>query len=154
MILGNATLQVGLFCVVGLLNTLIDFAIYNVLARPPFRLSRIKSNLVSTTMAMGFSFTVNLVFVFSPLHTMLQSRVPKFFVVTLISLYGLQTAVIYLLSQVYTVPARLALKCARRFHFTQSVPDDLIVRNAVKLFATIASLIWNFVWYKYYVYAN
>src|SRR5215211_7535117 len=57
-------LQLAFFCLVGALNTLIDFAAYNLLAGKRFRWRRVPANVVSGTIGMLFSFFMNLFFVF------------------------------------------------------------------------------------------
>ncbi|HJN82340.1 MAG TPA: GtrA family protein, partial [Verrucomicrobiota bacterium] len=58
----STPLQITLFSLIGALNTLLDFVIYNLLTK---KLSRIPSNILSTSVAMAFSFSANF-FVFQP----------------------------------------------------------------------------------------
>ena len=32
--------------------------------------------------------------------------------------------------------------------------DDFVARNTCKVLAVVTGLIWNFVWYKFFVYAD
>lgn len=153
-LIGTTLVQVSLFCLVGVANTLVDFVIFNLLSRAPERFSRIKANIVSTTVAMTFSFTANLVFVFTPHHDLLVTRTTRFLLVTLTSLYILQNVVIYLASSVVTTPLRAMHAVAIRFRCLRKMKRETIERNIAKLLATAASLVWNFLWYKFYVYAG
>lgn len=146
--------QIVLFGVVGVLNTALDFLLYNLFTRPPLRLSRIRANLCSTTVAMAFSFAVNFLFVLQPDTPQVPERALKFIAVTAFSLYIIQSFVIYLASTVWLAPVRLVIHMARLWPSTRCLTDEFIGKNTVKLLATVCSLIWNFFFYKYFVYVN
>ena len=48
--------QFLLFCAVGVITTVVDFAIFNLLTRPAVGWRRIPANIVSVTVAMAWSF--------------------------------------------------------------------------------------------------
>ncbi len=144
--------QIGLFIVVGLGSTLVDFAVYNLLTGKPFRWSRIRANLVSTTVAMTFSFTINLLLVFPPDKFSLLNRAIKFALVTACSLYLIQSIVIYVATNVWKWPVAIAVAVAKKTPTSRNWREDVIGRNTVKLLATVFSLVWNFLWYKFYVF--
>src|SRR5690349_20740723 len=60
------SVQFILFCAVGVVTTLIDFTIYNLLTRPSFGWRRIPANILSVTAAMIWSFLANWLIVFQP----------------------------------------------------------------------------------------
>jgi putative flippase GtrA len=145
--------QFGFFFVAGVLTTLLDFFIYNLLTRPPVRWPRIRANCVSVTVAICFSFTVNLFFVFQPEGGHVMDRVVRFLIVTTFSAYVLQNLVIFVTSQVWLLPVRTAVWASRYFVLTRSLGDDFVKRNSVKLMAVSVGLVWNFLWYRFFVFS-
>lgn len=143
--------QVVLFIVTGVLSTLLDFFLYNRFTR---RLSRVLANICSTSIAMGFSFTVNLVLVFQPEVFRVPERAVKFVLVTAFSLYVVQNVVIYVTSELWLGPVRLACRWARHWAATRGWTEEFVGKNTVKVLATAFSMVWNFFWYKYFVYRN
>ena len=141
--------QITLFCLTGLINTLLDFGIYNFLTK---KLSRISANICSTTVAMTFSFAVNLIFVFPPEVVHALEQAIKFIVVTAFSLYVIQNVVIYIASNLWLAPVRMAFTLSQRFSLTKNFNQSFVSKNTVKIIATVFSMIWNFFWYKYFVY--
>ena len=120
----------------------------------PVALSPTPANLVSTTIAMGFSFTVNLLWVFSPQRRLVPKRAFRFIWVTCFALYGVQTLIIGLTSNVWSVPFdQLAAECQRVLSLGTG-HEDLIARNLVKALATVASMTWNYFWYRFYAFRD
>ena len=144
----STPLQITLFCLIGLINTLLDFVIYNLLTK---KLSRIPANILSTSVAMAFSFSANF-FVFQPEVVRAPEQAAKFIAVTALSLYFIQNVVIYVTSNLWLQPVRTAQALSRKCRFSRGWSDAFISKNTVKLLATVCSMIWNFLWYKYYVY--
>lgn len=153
MMLGTVA-QLGFFLLAGALHTSVDFVVYNVLTREPLRLSRIQANCVSTTIAMAVSFTTNLLLVFQPARVQGVERGLKFILVTAFSSYLLQNAVIYLTSSFWLLPVRSALWILRKIPVAVGWSDEFVQKNTVKSLAVLAGLIWNFAWYKLFVFAN
>jgi len=144
--------QAGLFALVGVANTVLDFAVYNLLTSEWVDWQRIPANVVSTTVAMTFSFVVNLLWVFSPRRRLVPRRAFRFLWVTGCALYGVQNLVIWLGSGTWSGPVnQLAADVARAFSLVAG-NEDLIARNLVKGLATIASMTWNYFWYRFYVF--
>ena len=140
--------QIALFGLVGVANTALDFVIYNLLTR---KIPRIPANICSTSVAMAFSFTANF-FVFQP-HTFdAPGLATKFIIVTAVSLYVIQNVVIYLTTNVLMQPVRWATTATRKIQCTSELSEEFISKNTVKLLATGCSLVWNFLWYRFYVY--
>jgi len=144
--------QIFWFVSVGIFSTAIDFSLYNVFAGRRFRWSRICANLLSTTVAMAFSFTMNLLLVFPPEQFSVIGRALKFVAVTACSLYLLQSVVIYVATNIWKFPVRVAKSIAKQLPYLRNQSEDVISRNTVKLLATGFSLVWNFLWYKFYVF--
>jgi putative flippase GtrA len=145
--------QFGGFLVVGALTTGLDFLGYNLLTRRPPGWSRVAASLVSCTVAMGFSFTVNWHFVFHPAGAEWLGRAGKFLIVTATSSYLIQSAVIHLLSGHWSGLVAAATRGCRRLPMCRQWSGDLLARNTVKAAAVGVGLLWNFAWYRWWVYA-
>ena len=143
-----------MFCLVGGINTSIDLAIYNFLTRPAVGWTRISSNMISTSAAMCFSFLVNAQWVFRPDGGSMAAQAARFLSVTLFSAYVLQTAVIYFLSAAWPISAHAMQRLASTASRTGRFSPDFIQRNAVKAAAVGAGILWNFICYKYFVFAQ
>ena len=140
--------QIALFGLVGVANTALDFVIYNLLTR---KIPRIPANICSTSVAMAFSFTANF-FVFQP-HTFdAPGQATKFIIVTAVSLYVIQNVVIYLTTNVWMQPVRWANSATQKIQLASGWSEAFVSKNTVKLLATGCSLVWNFLWYRFYVY--
>jgi putative flippase GtrA len=139
--------QVGKFGVVGALNTVMDFIIYNLLH---FKLgwALIQSNIVSTTIAMIFSFYMNKKLVFRHHEGSHLKQGIIFFAVTAFGLYVLQTGTIQVLTEVWTEPLQLTVAFAHVLDLDRFFSDTFIVNNCAKALGTIISLTWNYLMYK------
>ncbi len=138
--------RVGKFGAVGLLNTLIDFAIYNVCGKF-LHLAPVPSNIISTTVAMAFSFAANRRVVFGRHHGPVFRQAVTFLVATAVGLYLIQTSIIYLLVHVWPAPLELAVRIVRSMGI-HVFADDFYIRNGAKAIATVFSLTWNYLVYK------
>ena len=148
------TFQVILFVIVGVLTTAIDFAIFNLLTGRRFRWNRIPSNLVSVSMAMLWSFLANWFVVFQPEGNAWLERAGRFLITTAFSAFILQNAVLYLTTYVWKWPSTMVLLLIRRLAPARHLDDDVVTRNTCKVMAVSAGLIWNFSWYKFFVYVD
>jgi len=137
--------RVFLFGLVGAFNTLLDFAVYNVLSGE-FGFSLVKANIVSTTVAMVFSFFANKHVVFKKTGGTVWKQVLAFWVVTAFGLYVLQTGTIWFLTEVWTYPLLVGLDFAHLAGIQGH--DPFLVKNGAKAIATCVSLIWNYIMYK------
>lgn len=141
----NELKRVGKFGVVGIINTVIDFTLYNILSSTTF-LSLVESNIVSTTVAMVFSFFANRNVVFKAKGGSIKQQTIRFLLVTGFGIYVLQNGTIALLTQVWPGPlnAVVHLAVASGFHGHNA----FIIKNSAKIIATVVSLIWNYIMYK------
>jgi len=135
----------GRFGLVGVINTLIDFGVYNLMSGL-FRLSLVQSNIISTTIAMAFSFTANQRLVFKPEGGSVARQGALFIAVTAFGLYVLQTATIKLLTDVWPAPLVLGVSAVHVVGLHGH--DQFLIKNAAKAVATVVSLTWNYVMYK------
>jgi len=137
--------RVGIFGLVGILNTLLDFVIYNELSST-VGMSLVQSNIISTSVAMIFSFIANKRVVFKKHSGSVVKQGLVFFAVTAFGLYVLQTGTIMLLTDVWRYPMNLGLTMAHTAGITHH--DDFLIKNGAKAIATAVSLTWNYVMYK------
>lgn len=137
--------QASKFGAVGALNTIIDFVIYNVLSSA-VGLGLVQANIVSTTIAMAFSFTANRRVVFTDHSGSMRRHAVGFIAVTAFGMYVLQTGTIHLLTDVWLWPMHTLVAVAHTLGITGH--DSFLIKNGAKAVATVVSLSWNFVMYK------
>lgn len=142
----------GRFIIVGVINTATDFILMNLLVSFA-ALPLYGANLISAFVAMCVSFVLNKNFVF---RKGAQTDPREFFTfigVTLLSIWGVQTLVIFLLTQQFPQPLFTIADAVHSAGLAQSFSIEFIVNNVTKIIATFASLIWNYLFYKYIVFA-
>jgi putative flippase GtrA len=137
--------RAGKFGAVGVFNTLLDFIIFNVLSGP-FRLGLIEANIISTTVAMSFSFMANKKVVFKKHDGHMGKQAITFLAITAFGLYVLQTGTIHFLTDIWTYPLLLAIDIANLVGFTGH--DEFVFKNSAKAAATVVSMTWNYLMYK------
>ena len=144
--------NVAKFGLVGILNTLIDFGIFNVLTNKRLGLKKIPANLISTTTAMLVSFTLNRGFVFNATGGNIYVQSAEFFAVTAFGLYVLQNIVIWFLLDVWEWPVELAWKIVGLVKLDTFMDEEFVRKNAAKAAATLVSLTWNYVMFSFIVF--
>ena len=87
------------FLSVGVVNTIVDFAILFVLVW--LGIPKVIANIFSTTAAFLTSFTLNKRFTFQSKETNIAKEMSKFIAVTLFSIWVVQSLVIYLATPVF-----------------------------------------------------
>jgi putative flippase GtrA len=152
MVTHGAVAQVGKFGIVGILNTAIDFGIFNALSGSRLKVAKVPANICSTTVAMVFSFFANRDAVFHAGTGNPFTQALLFFLITGFGLYVLQTGVLYLLMYRWEWPTNLVDRLLKLSNRTQNAAVDLVLRNSAKAAGTVVSLIWNFFMYKYVVF--
>ena len=146
--------QFLLFCVVGVTTTVVDFAIFNLLTRPAVGWRRIPANIISVTIAMAWSFFANWFIVFHPDRHEWLDRAWRFLIITVFSAFVLQNLILYLTTYVWKWPVEVSLFIVRTLRLSHRFADDMVSRNTCKALAVSGGLIWNFCWYKFFVYAT
>jgi putative flippase GtrA len=124
------------FLITGILNTAIDFGIFNVLSLF-VGLSAIFANTISTGVAMVFSFLLNKKWVFNSKSKNYLREMILFLVFTAASMWAINNGVVWLLLK--NLPGEMA---------------EFWRINLAKIIATSASMIWNYFTYKYFVFSN
>ncbi len=146
--------QVLIFCVVGVATTAIDFGIFNFLTRPSLGWRRIPANIVSVAVAMTWSFLANWLIVFQPGGHQWLDRAGRFLATTLFSAFVLQNVILYVTTYRWKGPSKAVLFVLRQLRLQAWLDEDMASRNTCKALAVSAGLVWNFCWYKLFVYAN
>jgi putative flippase GtrA len=118
------------FGIVGIANTALDFIVLFILVG--LGLDKIPANYVSTSIAFVFSFFVNKKFTFKSTTGNVKKQFAVFLIVTIIGLWVIQPLVITGVSWLLATTA-------------WSAPVVLFVAKVV---ATVASLIWNYLFYS------
>lgn len=141
------TKRVGKFGLVGIINTLIDVSLFNLLIILA-NFSQVPANLVSTTVAMTFSFFANKTFVFKNKSDDYGRQAILFFLVTAFGLYVIQNVVIYTLTQVWQWPLEVGYAIVSIINLDEILGKTFIFNNGAKAFAILSSLSWNYIMYK------
>jgi len=141
------------FCIVGVITTVVDFGIYNLLTRPAVGWRRIPANSVSVGLAMTWSFWANWFIVFHPDGDNWLDRAGRFLVTTAFSAFVLQNLILYFTTYIWRWPGKFAVLMLGKLRLNHWLNDDMVSRNTCKALAVSAGLIWNFCWYKFFVYA-
>ncbi|MDF2460859.1 MAG: rane protein of unknown function [Candidatus Saccharibacteria bacterium] len=136
--------RAGKFGAVGVFNTVLDFALYNLLST--LGLTLIQANIISTTIAMMFSFMANKKLVFKKHDGHMGKQAVAFLAITAFGLYVLQNGAIHILTEVWTLPIDIGLAIAHSLGITGH--DEFLIKNGAKAAATLLSLSWNYVMYK------
>ncbi|HEX7259941.1 MAG TPA: GtrA family protein [Candidatus Saccharimonadia bacterium] len=144
--------QVGKFGIVGVLNTIIDFTIFNILTSKRFHMHKVTANIISTTTAMIFSFFANRQAVFESGTGNPVVQAVLFFAVTAFGLYIIQTGVLYLLAVRWSWPDRLIRHLLKLTRLNRLISHSFALNNGAKLAGTLCSLSWSFYMYKHVVF--
>jgi len=139
------------FGIVGVANTAIDVAILFTLRI--FGLPDIPSNIISTSVALVFSFFANKTFTFKGKDKINGRQIIYFLIITLFGLWVIQSIIItgtnLLLGSWFTDSLFVAwIGDLLGLWFKASYLVLLIGKG----FATIASLIWNYILYRKFVF--
>lgn len=123
------------FALVGGINTAIDFVVLFGLVNFA-GLSIILSNIISTSVALSFSFYANKTFTFKDKGSSTKTKMLLFLGITLFGLWILQPIIIMITKSI----------------FGQFVADNNIILLIGKLIATCATLVWNYFMYREFVF--
>lgn len=145
--------QVGRFAAAGVINTLLDYLIFvtvSWLFALPLSSSWI-AKAFSGTIAMANSFALNQRWVFRS-HATGWRRAARFLTVTLIGTFGVQLGGMHLFAAIWPAPGHLAAQVASWLGL--ALPEPLVVRTVAFALATAASMTWNFLAYRRWVFAE
>lgn len=145
------------FMVVGVCNTLLDFIILNTLmivthATVEQHALIVGLNIVSASTTVIISFFLNRKFVFNNGDSSkLHHKLAIFMAITLTGLFVVQGAVFALLLTRLEVPASFVSALIEQLGFDFASPS-FVQANTTKVIATIATMLWNYVLYKKFVF--
>jgi putative flippase GtrA len=152
-------LQASRFALVGVLNTLVDYVLFVGITKV-FHLpldSVWIARLFSGTVAMTLSFLLNRRWVFdargqAPVH----HQAVRFFAATAVGVYGIGVTVTQLFADVYQGPGRWLYSVLRHLGLTGLAPslftDALATKTAAFGIATLCTMTFNFLAYRYWVF--
>lgn len=152
--------QVGKFGVVGVLNTLIDIVVLNVLVKIGFALEfyllgykLLGANIISVTLAMINSYFLNKYWTFQAKEEKNRTyEILKFVFITVIGMFVIHQIIFNLLYTYWIWPAGLAVKISQAIGLNRIFSDSFITLNFAKVIAILFSLVWNFIGYKLWVF--
>ena len=119
-----------IFALIGVLNTVIDFGLLLFLGS--IGLNRVVANTISTGAAFIFSFFMNRKYTFQSNSNHIIREIILFITITVFGLWVIQNIIIWLLAPIFVA---------------QFSASGEIATLVAKLFATIASLTWNYIMY-------
>lgn len=132
------------FVIVGVFNTVFDFAVFNILLNSGA--GKIFANTISVSLAMVVSYFLNLRFVFKSQHA--RQKLLIFLAVTAFSLYVIQNLLIYILATRYQQGVQNLVPDVGLFS------PEVMVNNLAKVMATGVSMVFNFVMYQRFVFKD
>jgi len=139
------------FGIVGIVNTVIDFVTLFTLVA--LGLPAIASNFVSTSFAMVFSFFANKSYTFNETDKSTGKHVVYFLVITLFGLWVIQPIIIIgvnlMLGSWFTDSCMVSLIGDLLGSWFKA---SYLVLLIGKILATIASLVWNYLLYRKFVF--
>lgn len=139
------------FCV-GLALAALDVGIFRTLVLR-LRWNRYAANVLSTTIALSASVFLNRYLVFRPDEFDTMKGVLRFLLVTLTAAWGLQNAVLWWLSKGGMVSGALrsgADASMSLFGLPSATLTSVVLH---KLTACASGMVWNFCWYRWWVFA-
>ena len=142
--------QVGRFGLVGILNTLVDVVLVNILTQL-IGLDLVLSGIISGTVAMINSFVFNQRFTFK-VHKTTPTKVFYFFAITMFGLYVIRPLILQFFTKqwltpgefVYSVTSSLSLPFSRSFD----------INNFALGMAILVVLVYNFLMYRRFVFTE
>lgn len=121
---------------VGVINTLIDYAIFNLLLLG-FGVRPFVANLISTSVALSFSYFANKRFVFKHAGAFDIKSAALFIGFTLFGLWVIQG-----------LGLSLIIHWVQTNYPAMYAEHQFLVANGAKLIASLASIVWNFTTYN------
>jgi len=142
----------------GAVNTLTDYVVFMMLTKIfSIPLERVwTAKLVSGGLAMAVSFWLNRRWVFASRDAGRAGQAVRFLIATISASWGIQLGLTQLFSSVWPVPGLVGFGVLRRLGMTSVAPRVLTEAAAVKTaafaLATCASMVWNFILYRTWVF--
>ena len=138
--------QVGKFGIVGIINTLVDLTILNVL-NLVFGVHYALANTISVSVAIVNSYILNKSWTFKDKDKRILKQFAIFVFLSLIGLL-INNSVMILLKESLTFIPNFFVSVVHFLKLSSIFSDDFVILNSAKAFAILASMIWNFITYK------
>ena len=135
------------FACIGVINTLTDAAILNVLVFV-FGVKLLIANVISASVSIIISYFWNHYIVFQKEHQLSLRMFLKFVIVTGLSIVAIQSAVIYIAQHIFTLSEISKLTGLHGTHV------EFIQVDGAKIAAVLIGMVWNFLLYKYVVFRH
>lgn len=142
--------QAGKFAIVGVLNTLVDIVLVNVLTQV-FRIEIVVAGLISGTVAMLNSLYFNQRFTFK-VRRVSKLRIVYFFLITMFGLYVIRPLVLQVFTKQWLAPAEIVYSITSALGLPLSRSFD--VNNFALAMAIMAVLGYNFFMYRKFVFVE
>ena len=146
----QTTQEVARFGLVGVINTLVDYVLFiafTVVFSIP--LSRVwLAKYPSSAIAMVISYVLNRSYVFRSRQRNVRAEMLRFFTTTLVGVFVIQN----LLTQFFSSEFQFFGDQAYRFLGPLGFTESFTIKTVAFGLATIASLTWNYLTYKYWAF--
>lgn len=146
------------FAILGVVNTILDFLIFNILRvvthTPSSQINKVVViNIISATCVATFSFFVSRSYVFKQKDTKTHMIIP-FIATNLFGIFVLQSLVIKLLLGPLETPAEFIQNLASIWHIplVSNFSINFFDTNLAKVFATVVTLVWNYLIYNFVIF--
>lgn len=139
--------QAGKFGLVGIMNTVIDLGIFNVLSQV-FGVYVVVANIISVGVAIVNSYIWNKNWTFQDKSK--ENSVGKFAKFVIFSLIGmgLQTFMVWLLATKWTVSGVWVFSVVELIGLDKIFAESFVINNWAKVWGIGLALVWNFIAYK------
>ncbi len=138
--------QVGRFGLVGILNTAVDFLVFNLLA---LAMAATLAGVISGTVAMINSYIFNQRFTFRA-KKVSSTQTVAFFALTAVGIYLIRPVVIHFFTKVWLWPGTTAYNIARALGLKFSL--QFCLNNTALVAAIAIVLVYNYFTYKHWVF--
>ena len=141
-----------------MVNTLTDYLAFMLLTKIfSVPLERVwVAKLISGGLAMAVSFLLNCGWVFASQGAGRSGQVGRFLVTTISASWGIQLGLTQFFSSIWPAPGLAAFAVLRRLGLPAMAPEIVTMPAAIKTvafaLATMASMTWNFVLYRTWVF--
>jgi len=148
----ETTGQVTRFGLVGVLNTLVDYVVFITLTTAfAIPLSRVwVAKYASSAIAMAISFALNRRFVFRAKQGAVAGQAFRFVTATVIGVFVIQNLLTQFFASVFQYPGTGVHRLLEAVGLAP--PEKFTIETVAFALGTVASLIWNFVAYKYWAF--
>jgi len=150
--------QLRRFAASGVVNTLADYLAFMALTKSfSVPLDRVWiAKLASGGLAMAVSFLLNRGWVFASRDARSAGQVGRFLITTVSASWGIQLGLTQFFSSVWPLPGLIGFAALRRMGLATMAPGIFTEAAAIKTaafgLATMASMGWNFILYRTWVF--